>query len=626
MSEKYTLDLTFHRDALLGLLRAVIAHEGQLTHDDFTRLTRAHPRPDGSGLYSRPQLVEAYRAFAGQDGLPPLDEAVLVKLRRKPMRTMSGVTPVTVLTKPFPCPGECIFCPNDIRMPKSYLVDEPGAQRAEQNSFDPYLQTYTRLLTYQSMAHPTDKIEVIILGGTWSFYPETYQIWFVKRIFDALHDFGRGIDRRAEVWQHIKAQSQFHPDAPKPNVTVQGLTLERTYNQVVQQIYAEELRRSRELAREVARGDVPRSPVDEYATWEELEAAHRENETAACRVVGLVIETRPDHISAEEVLRVRRLGCTKVQIGFQSLNEVVLRKNRRGHTVQKTAEAVALLRRAGFKIHAHWMPNLYGSDPEQDVQDYLKLFNDPRFCPDELKVYPCSLIESAELMQYYEKGLWRPYTHDELLEVLVRAFTHTPEYCRLTRVIRDIPSTDIVVGNQLTNFRQIVDDTMRKRGLRSGDIRAREIRHDRVGIEELKQDIVWYSTSTSEEAFIQYITEDRRIAAFLRLSLPHEPHSPITPELAGCAIIREVHVYGQSLGIGEVREGKAQHAGLGKQLIERAADLAQLRGYARLAVISAIGTREYYRKRGFYEDGLYQVRPLGNSDMLISTAAKDVNA
>lgn len=311
-------------------------------------------------------------------------------------------------------------------MPKSYLSDEPGAQRAEQNSFDPYLQTYTRLLTYYNMGHPTDKIELIILGGTWSFYPETYQIWFVKRIFDALHDFGNGIDNRQAVWDELKGSSQLHPENNTANVLLKGAELKQSYNQVVQNIYADEMRRSRELVRDIADGTLARSPIDEFSTWEELEDSHTYNETATCRVVGLVVETRPDHIDEAEVLRIRRLGCTKVQIGFQSLNDDVLAANRRGHRVAATRRAVKLLRKAGFKIHAHWMPNLYGSNPELDVADYRKMFAEPDFRPDELKVYPCSLIDSAELMQYYQRGDWKPYSHEELLSVLVDVFKATP--------------------------------------------------------------------------------------------------------------------------------------------------------------------------------------------------------
>lgn len=610
MNSKYDFDYELHRETLVVILREIIAMPTRPTGDQLSAILRRNPRQDDRSMHSRTQLVEGYRKFAGSYGLPPYDEEQMFKLRRKPMRTISGVTPVTVLTKPFPCPGECIFCPNDVRMPKSYLSDEPGAQRAEQNSFDPYLQTYIRLTTYYKMGHPTDKIEIIILGGTWSFYPETYQIWFTKRIFDALHDFGNGIDRQQEVWDVLKDGSQLHPDNNTTNVTIQGVDFGKTYNQVVQNVYKEEMRRSKELFHDIATGVLERSPIDEYATWEELEAAHEYNESADCRVVGLVVETRPDHIDEAEVLRIRRLGCTKVQIGFQSLNDDVLTANRRGHRVDATRRAVKLLRKAGFKIHAHWMPNLYGSTPELDIADYHKMFAEPDFRPDELKVYPCSLIESAELMQYYQRGDWQPYSHDELLSVLVATFKDTPEYSRLTRVIRDIPSTDIVEGNQLTNFRQVVEQELEKRGERCMDIRAREIRHQRVGLDELHLDELWYNSNMSDEIFMQFITDDRQIAGFLRLSLPYKDEVAIHEELEGAAMIREIHVYGQSLGIGDDKSGVAQHSGLGKALIERAIELATERGYQHMAVISAIGTREYYRKRGFYDKQLYQIRDL----------------
>jgi len=606
MSHRTTLDLDAHRAPLLAILQAVIV-QPNLTEKALNTILRANPKV-GSGFYSRDELIAAYRAFAGNDGLPPYEPAVLERLRRKPVRTSSGVTPVTVLTKPFPCPGECIFCPNDVRMPKSYLSDEPGAQRAEQNSFDPYLQTYTRLQSYHNTGHPTDKIEVIILGGTWSFYPESYQIWFVKRIFDALHDFGDGIDRRHAVEGALLGVSQLHPDRNLTHVTIDGRHLAQRYNTVVQAVYKDEMSRSREVADAIGRGERDRSPVDEYATWDELDAAHRRNETVACRCVGLVIETRPDHISEDEVLRVRRLGCTKVQIGFQSLNDSVLRLNKRGHTVAATRRAVKLLRAAGFKIHAHWMPNLYGSSPEDDIDDYRRMFDDPDFRPDELKIYPCSLIESAELMAHYEDGSWQPYTHAELLHVLTEVFRLTPEYCRLTRVVRDIPSTDIVAGNQLTNFRQIAEDELAQHGERSRDIRAREVRFRGVDTGDLRLDELTYASSWGDEIFLQYITPGRDIAGFLRLSLPAE--AAITAELVGAAMIREIHVYGQSLEIGEASGGRAQHLGLGKALIERAAAIAHERGYTRLAVISAIGTRDYYRKRGFADGNLYQIREI----------------
>jgi len=598
-------DVEDYRESLLAILHEVV-QEPNLTAPRLIQILKGHPK-DGRGLFNKNDLIHAYRTLAGTDGLPAYDAEVLARLRMKPVRTLSGVTPVTVLTKPYPCPGECLFCPNDVRMPKSYLANEPGAQRAGQNHFDPYLQVMSRLGTLYETGHPLDKVELIILGGTWSFYPETYQVWFVKRLFDALHDFGAGVDRVEEVRGLLRAASQLHPDRVPP-LTLHGAAMEQTYNQAVQRIYRAEMRRSHELALAVARGERPRTVVDEYATWEELVAAHHENESAPIRCVGLVLETRPDHIDADEVIRLRRLGATKVQIGVQSLDDAVLARNRRGHTVAMTRQAIRLLRLAGFKIHAHWMPNLYGSSPEADVADYRRLFADPDIRPDELKIYPCSLIESAELMQVYQRGEWTPYSEEVLLDVLSACFLSTPEYCRLTRVVRDIPSTDIVAGEMKPNFRQTVEAALRARGLRSPDIRGREIRGRAVSPDELHLDEIHYETGVGEEVFLQAITADRRIAAFLRLSLPQA--DPIVPELAGAAMIREVHVYGQAVAIGAAEDGKAQHSGLGTGLIERAAEIARARGYACLAVISAVGTRAYYRKRGFSDGMLYQVRPL----------------
>jgi elongator complex protein 3 len=589
-----------YQQELLAIFQA-LTQQPHLAGEGLRDVLRAHPR-GGRDLFSRNELITAYRHMAGQYGLPPYDEALVKKLQRKPIRSLSGVTPVTILTKPFPCPGTCIFCPNDVRMPKSYLADEPGAQRAAMHAFDPYLQTYSRLLALASGGHPTDKIELIILGGTWSFYPESYQIWFIKRAFDALHDFGAGRDARAEVEAGL-ASSRLHPRQPAPRETIHGASLERSYNQMVATLYPDEIR------------DAPH----ESATWDALEACHAENENAACRCVGLVIETRPDYLDEAEALRLRRLGCTKVQLGIQSLNEAVLRLNKRGHGVQRTRQAIRALRAAGFKIHAHWMPNLYGSSPQEDIADFQRLFTDPDIKPDELKVYPCSLIESAELMQVYQRGDWRPYTEAELLEVLVAAFQHAPDYCRLTRVIRDIPSTDIVVGNKKTNFREIVERELLQRGIRSREIRSREIKGQAVALEDLRLSEMRYNTSLGEEIFLQYITADEQIAGFLRLSLPMTP--PITPELADSAMIREVHVYGEALSIGRKQSGSAQHVGLGTRLIERAVEIATERGYARLAVISAVGTRGYYRKRGFTDGPLYQSRALGPASISASNVS-----
>lgn len=599
--------LNDHISELLPLLQAIEVAE-PLTKKKYFQLVKKYPNKTG-GLFSKDQIVAGYRQLSGQYGLQPFSEALLEKIRMKPIRTLSGVAPITVLTKPFPCPGTCIFCPNDIRMPKSYLADEPGAQRAERNFFDPYLQTYNRLQALHNIGHNVNKAEIIVLGGTWSYYPEKYQIWFIKECFRALNDFGKRDDRGSiekrydEMNKVLQSRSQ-HPleNDPAKNEKalkthqIDGEDIDKSYNQTISELY---------VAPERLGG------FDEYqsATWEELFEQQKINETTDIRNVGLVIETRPDNISEQEVLRVRKLGCTKTQIGFQSLQDEVLHLNKRGHDVAATRKAVALLRQAGFKIHGHWMANLYGSSVENDMHDYDALFSDQDFKPDELKVYPCSLIGSAELMQYYKKGLWKPYSYEELLEVLTHVFKHTPEYCRLTRVIRDIPSTDIVIGNKLTNFRQIAEQELEKAGQKSKDIRAREIKQREITEEEIELKVIEYETSTSHEKFLQFVTkDDNSIVAFLRLSLPKQ--DSFINELQESAMIREIHVYGNLVTVGKKSDGKAQHLGLGTRLIKEAQRLSSGQRFKKLAVISAIGTKEYYRSRGFDDGELYQFLPL----------------
>lgn len=595
--------LTALENILLELLLAIEANQ-PLTKKKYFRLIKKFPKSDGV-LFTKDEIVAGYRKFAGSHGLKEFSASLLESIRMKPMRTMSGVAPITVLTKPFPCPGKCIFCPNDVRMPKSYLADEPGAQRAERNYFDPYLQTYNRLQALHNIGHQVTKSEIIILGGTWSYYPESYQIWFIKECFRALNDFGEKDNRHeieqkyAEINEGLKLQHfspiENDPEKNKEKINkyqIDGDHIDKSYNQTVSELY---------IAPELKSG------LFEYqsSTWDELFAEQKKNELAKVRNVGLVIETRPDNISEKEVIKIRKLGCTKTQIGFQSLQDEVLFLNKRGHDVAATRRAVNLLRQAGFKIHAHWMANLYGSNVEKDQDDYEKLFSDKDFKPDELKIYPCSLIGSAELMQYFKKGLWKPYSYDQLLQVLIYAFKHTPEYCRLTRVIRDIPSTDIVEGNKLTNFRQIAESELDKQGIKSKDIRAREIRHRQVTESEIELDTTVYETSVNTEYFLQYITkDDRSIVGFLRLSIPKV--KSFINEIKDEAMIREIHVYGNLVSVGDKVNGKAQHLGLGTKLIEEARNIAAQNNFQKLAVISAIGTREYYRSKGFLDGELYQ--------------------
>ena len=585
--------------ALLAIIQAIESSD-ELDARRLDRIVRQFPKP-GGGAFSKSDIIRAYRTLADQHQFQD-ERAFRAKVRMKPIRTASGVSPVTVLTKPFPCPGRCVFCPSDVRMPKSYLSREPGAQRAAQHRFDPYYQTLSRLYAFHNTGHDVDKVELIVLGGTWSFYPEPYQVWFVKRCFDAMNDFS---ERRATAEGHVQG--------PPPPVDfadlqeeVDGRTRERSYNQIVSGFLGEQL-------------EGRLIDNSEEATWQDLQEAQKVNERAVARCVGLVLETRPDHLDDDEVVRLRRLGATKVQIGIQSLSDEILEANKRGHDVAATRRAIRRLRAAGFKLHVHWMPNLVGATPAGDIEDFKRLFDDPAIRPDELKVYPCSLIETAELMQFYENGSWQPYSGEELLEILTASLLEVPPYCRVTRVIRDIPGDDIVTGNKTTNFREVAERELAQRGQRSRDIRAREIRNHPVDPERLQLDRVEYETSTGKEFFLQWIqpptdpSDHERLVAFLRLALPREPVS--IPEIADAAMIREVHVYGVVVSIGGgASDGRSQHLGLGRRLIDEAAEIARQHGFQNLAVISSVGTRDYYRRQGFVDQELYQHRSLVSSN------------
>lgn len=582
---------TFRPQDYEAELSAIIAacHDAPALDDAALQgILRRHPK-DGRGFFSKSEIIRGYRWLAARGSLSGSEEEFLRRMRMKPVRTRSGVAPVTVLTQPFPCPGRCIFCPSDVRMPKSYLSSEPGAQRAAEHRFDPYHQTRSRLEALAAIGHPVDKVELIVLGGTWSSYPESYRLWFLTGCFRALNDFeapGREPPQRRPAPARECDGFAFEQQED----TVRGAAGGPDYNQAMTSLFA--------------RHPHSRPQAEGLVGWGELEAAQTRNESAFAHCVGLSLETRPDAVSEQEVVHLRRFGATKVQIGYQSLDDRVLRLNRRGHDTAATRRAMQLLRGAGFKIQAHWMPNLYGSSPDNDVRDFVRMFEDADFRPDELKIYPCALVKSAELMRPYEEGSWRPYDQEELRQVLAACLLATPRYCRLSRVVRDIPSTDIVDGNKLTNFRELVEESLRLEGEQAGDVRSREIRGLSPRREELRLKTTEYATSVGREVFLELVTADDRLAAFVRLSLPRTP--PAVPEIAGSSVIREVHVYGELVGLGDRSGGGAQHRGLGRELVAEARLRSRDEGYRDLAVISAVGTRDYYRRLGFRDGALYQ--------------------
>lgn len=546
-------------------------------------------------------------------GVSPAEEALLVRtLQVKPRRTASGVATVTVLTKPWPCSSACLYCPNDVRMPKSYLHDEPACQRAERNWFDPYLQVTARLRTLHQMGHVTDKVELIVLGGTWSDYPEAYQIWYMHELFRALNDMGcetaveRGSETRRTQYRDAGIACE-RDDLANWAAEAQArvTTGDASYNETVRSLYACGTR---------ADGNGWAAAAQwQTATFSQLEALQHENESAKHRCVGLVVETRPDAVTPKRLAMLRRLGCTKLQMGIQSLDERILAANHRGIGIDRMQQAFELARIFGFKTHAHFMTNLLGATPESDAADYRRMVEHPAFKPDEIKLYPCALVDGTGLVAHWRDGSWRPYTEQELVNLLAEDVLVTPPFTRISRMIRDISAHDIMTGNKKVNLRQLVDLELAKRPQPVQEIRSREIAFGAAASDEFSLSEIAYETTNTHEVFLQWTTPDNRIAGFLRLSMPNADyvgaHVADLPIDAGEAMIREVHVYGRVAGLHQGGEN-AQHRGLGRMLIERACDIARENGYTAINVISAIGTRGYYRKQGFTDNGLYQQRSL----------------
>ena len=551
---KRSFDPADHRAALTAIFRDILAVDDSTW--DVKRSLRSilarYPK-DGKGFYAKSDLVAGFRYLIEDGDLEP-DSPLLDRIRMKPVRTASGVAPVTVLTAPAGCPGQCIFCPDDWRMPKSYIYDEPGAQRAERDGFDPFKQTFGRIEAFESIGHDASKVELLILGGTWSAYSQDYRQWFVRRCYDAMNAVG---------------DANFTPAVS-------------------------------------------------------LEESQRRNVLSAHRNVGLVVETRPDWITPDEIHNLRRLGVTKVQIGVQSLEDDVLTLNKRGHTVAQVRQALGLLRTAGFKLHLHWMPNLYGATLQSDRASFRQFFDDPAIRPDELKIYPCSLIAGTELYQRWLEGDYTPYSEQELVGLLADIKPTVPPYTRINRLFRDIPAHHIQAGVKVSNLREIVHNELARRGERCGCIRCREVGRQQVRDEDLRLTAYSYATDLTDEHFLQFVVEgdsahdgaaalgSAPIVGFLRLSLPKSPTAgsrAFLDELRGNALIREVHVYGPALAIGGAEAGAAQHVGVGTRLLAEARRLSRAAGFDRISVIAATGTRAYYAARGFEPGELYMTGP-----------------
>ncbi|KPJ84837.1 hypothetical protein AMJ57_05235, partial [Parcubacteria bacterium SG8_24] len=333
--------------------------------------------------------------------------------------------------------------------------------------------------------------------------------------------------------------------------------------------------------------------------------------------------TRPDWITPEEIVRLRELGCTRIELGVQSVDDAVLERVRRGHGTDEVRRATRLLKDAGYKTDFHLMPQLPGATPASDLRDLRRIFDDPGFRPDMIKIYPCTVIEGSPLHDWWRQGKYRPYPTSRLIETLIRAKTEVPRYCRISRLIRDIPSTSIRAGNHTTNLRQVIQTEMTERGLACNCLRCREVgRAAKTDLRLIRatphlfDDV--YAASGGQEHFLSFEDYRRRaVFAFCRLRLPSRKPSDDTkglwdriPEIRDTAFIRELHTYGHLVPINTRDPKAAQHKGLGRRLMLTAERIAREAGYRRMTVISGVGVRGYYRKLGYRLQGTYMVKKL----------------
>jgi len=495
------------------------------------------------------ELLKAYHKML-QKGIIKKTERVEQVLKIRPVRSLSGIVNVSVLTKPYPCPGQCLYCPKEPGLPSSYLSGEPAVERAKKLNFDPYWQVKKRLEMLKIAGHSTDKIELRIVGGTWSHYPKKYQVWFVKKCFEACNE----------------GNSKIKTQKSKLKFTIQKLKEEE-----------------------------------------------KKNERAKHRIVGLSIETRPDFINEKEIEWLRELGVTMVELGVQSIYDDVLKLNLRGHGVKETILATKLLKDAGFKVLYQMMPNLFGSDLKRDQKMFEELFRNSDFQPDYLKIYPCALLKESPLYRLWKKRKYQPYRKEQLINLLLRIKKKIPYYVRIQRITRDIPSLKVIKGGaKISNLRQLLAERMKKENWQCKCIRCREVRESYDPKEKIylfRQD---YLASGGKEIFLTFENKNRtKLFSLLRLRFSSRNQvASIFPFLKKSTVIREIHTYGEAVPISQ-RKKAIQHRGLGRRLIKEAEKITKKDfNLRKIAVIAGIGAREYFRSLGYKLKDTYMVKEI----------------
>ncbi len=489
-------------------------------------------------------------------------------IQKKPTRTISGVAIVAVMCKPHKCPhGRCMYCPESEIAPPSYTGEEPAALRARMFNFDPYLQVYNRLLQLESIGHPLDKIELIIMGGTFPSYFIDYQEWFVSKCLQAMNDFGI-----KESSITINSEDKFGNNSKVNNV------------------------------------EVPKEFI--Y-----LDDVQKENESSNVRCVGMTFETRPDYCKIHDVDRMLNMGVTRVELGVQTIYNYIYRRIERGHTVEDTIESARILRDSGIKVAMHFMPGLF-ADFKRDMRIFKRVFNDSRFKPDMLKIYPCLVTKGSKLHDMWQNGEYYPYTNEEAVELIAEIKKILPKWVRTMRIQRDIPSPLIEAGVTKSNLGELVYNKLNETDANCKCIRCREVGHKAAhgitpNIDNIKLLKEEYDAGEGKEIFLSF--EDVKndiLIGFLRLRMPSSKahRSEICDKTS---LVRELHVYGSMMPLGEKEIGKWQHMGYGERLLEEAEKISS-EDYDKnkINVISGIGARNYYKKFGYSKLGPYMSKLL----------------
>jgi elongator complex protein 3 len=541
------------------------------------------------GKKTVPTDIEVYMS-APHDLIPQIKKYV----SSKPIRTSSGVAVIATMSMPSLCPhGSCTFCPGGLGSPygdtpMSYTGTEPSTMRAIRNEYDPYRIIFNRLQQYILLGQHPDKCDQIVQGGTFPSFPKEYQEHYMYFSFKAYNDFS------TEFFKKIK-----HDDGTES--TDFDLDHFKIFFELPSAPHDKE--RAERIKEKILK--LKESNI------KSLEEEQVQNETAAIRCIGITIETKPDWGFAEHAHEFLRLGATRVELGVQTIYDDILAAVNRGHTIAETYKSIEELKDLAFKLNFHIMPGLPTPERERidrkrDIENIRAMFEDDRFKPDMIKIYPCMVMPGTPLEKEWKEGKFIPLSTAEAADIIVEGYRYVPEWCRIMRVQRDIPTYSTTAGVSKTNLRQYVDELAQERGVVCRDIRAREIMQDTI--EGEPQLVVRkFTASHGTEYFISVEASDK-LLGFVRMRYPHKVlRDEITPK---SALIRELHVYGQAVPIHQKQSTKAQHKGFGRQLMERAEEIAKDDGRDKVVVISGVGVREYYRKLGYEREGPYMCKNL----------------